>query len=178
MAQPVKKIALPSDLEGVRNGRIPARLLRPIEPAGRLHHLAADAWDAMRAAALADGIRPFKATSPADTYRPLEDQRRLFFARYTLNPIAGRPVAVWEGKTYCLLPRMAQAAVPGTSNHGWGLAVDVWGASGTRLEWLEENALRFGFSWEFRSGAEPWHIRYFRGDKVPPAVRAWKAGNP
>jgi LAS superfamily LD-carboxypeptidase LdcB len=174
VARPVRKVILPSDLEGVRNGQIPPRLLRPIAPTGRLHHLAADAWQAMRAAALADGVRPFKPTSSADTYRPLADQRRLFLARYTLNPLEGRPTVVWEGKTYYLLPRMAQAARPGTSNHGYGIAVDVWGSSGARLEWLEKNALRFGFSWEFRSGAEPWHIRYFRGDKVPPAVRRWK----
>ena len=178
MSRPVRKITLPSDLEGVRNGQLPPRLLRPVTPTGRLHHLAADAYHAMRAAALSDGIRPFKPTSAPDTYRPLADQRRLFLARYTLNPIAGRPVAVWEGKTYYLLPRVAQAAVPGRSNHGWGLAVDIWGASGLRLEWLEANALRYGFSWEFRSGAEPWHIRYFRGDKIPPAVRVWKAAQP
>jgi LAS superfamily LD-carboxypeptidase LdcB len=58
------------------------------------------------------------------------------------------------------------AAVPGTSNHGWGLACDVWnvGQNG-RLEWLLDNAKRFGFSWEVQS--EPWHIRYVLGDDLP-----------
>ena len=171
--RPVRKVVLPSDLVGIPNGKLPARLLREITPKGRLHHLAANAWEAMRATALADGIRPFRATSLGDTYRPLSQQTALFLTRYTLNPIEGRPSVVWEGKTYYLLPRVAQAARPGTSNHGWGLAIDIWGASGERLAWLEEHALDFGFSWEFRSGAEPWHIRYFRGDRVPARVKKW-----
>ena len=64
------------------------------------------------------------------------------------------------------LPGVASAACPGTSNHGWGLAVDIYavGAEG-RLEWLLDNAARFGWSWELQS--EPWHIRYVLGDTLP-----------
>jgi len=66
-------------------------------------------------------------------------------------------------------------AAPGTSNHNLGIAVDIWSASGKRLEWLLANALRFGWSWELQS--EPWHIRYVAGDNVPDAVKAWKQTN-
>lgn len=128
----------------------------------------------MRAAALADGIRPFKPTSRADTYRTYQEQVALFTSRYTMTPLPGRPSKVWDGRRWWLRPGMATAAVPGTSNHGLGLAVDIWSASGERLDWLEANALTYGFSWEFTSGAEPWHIRYYRGDDIPPAVAEWK----
>jgi LAS superfamily LD-carboxypeptidase LdcB len=128
----------------------------------------------MRAAALADGIRPFKPTSRADTYRTYQEQVALFTSRYTMTPLPGRPSKVWEGRRWWQKPNTAIAAVPGTSNHGLGIAVDIADASGDRLDWLEANALTYGFSWEFTSGAEPWHIRYYRGDDIPPAVADWK----
>lgn len=65
----------------------------------------------------------------------------------------------------------ALAAVPGTSNHGWGLAVDLCGgadAFGTPVyAWLAANAPAFGWvnpSWA-RPGAgreEPWHWEFAR----------------
>jgi LAS superfamily LD-carboxypeptidase LdcB len=63
----------------------------------------------------------------------------------------------------------ALAAWPGTSNHGWGLAVDLCGgvnSAGTaQWTWMNANAGRFGFvnpDWA-RSGAEkpePWHWEF------------------
>jgi LAS superfamily LD-carboxypeptidase LdcB len=63
----------------------------------------------------------------------------------------------------------ALAAVPGTSNHGWALAVDLCGGihiAGTpQWTWMTANAGRFGFvqpDWA-RPGAEkpePWHWEY------------------
>ncbi|GBE23218.1 D-alanyl-D-alanine carboxypeptidase [bacterium BMS3Bbin01] len=63
-------------------------------------------------------------------------------------------------------------AEPGTSLHGWGLAIDVWGAanvtlgcSSPELAWLFLNAPRFGWvnpDWARcgRLEAEPWHWEY------------------
>jgi cell wall-associated NlpC family hydrolase len=63
----------------------------------------------------------------------------------------------------------ALAAVPGTSNHGWALAVDLCGGiniAGTpQWTWMTANAGRFGFvqpDWA-RPGAEkpePWHWEF------------------
>jgi hypothetical protein len=39
------------------------------------------------------------------------------------------------------------------------------------LEWLLANADWFGFSWELQS--EPWHLRYYVGDRVPLKVQHW-----
>jgi LAS superfamily LD-carboxypeptidase LdcB len=66
-------------------------------------------------------------------------------------------------------------ATPATSNHGWGLAVDVWGANNGRLDWMLQNCDKYGFSWEIQS--EPWHIRYVCGDKLPQAVLDYEAKN-
>ncbi|WP_250447000.1 M15 family metallopeptidase [Actinotalea sp. C106] len=61
------------------------------------------------------------------------------------------------------------AAKPGTSNHGWGLAVDlgggvqVWGSA--QHNWMRANANNYGFfhpAWAQYDGSlpEPWHWEY------------------
>jgi LAS superfamily LD-carboxypeptidase LdcB len=60
------------------------------------------------------------------------------------------------------------AAVPGTSIHGWGRAVDLQDPTGKMTfdspgyRWLQANAWRFGFvhpAWAEPGGSapEPWH---------------------
>ncbi|WP_448614106.1 D-alanyl-D-alanine carboxypeptidase family protein [Modestobacter sp. URMC 112] len=65
----------------------------------------------------------------------------------------------------------AITAVPGTSNHGWGLAVDLCGginAFGTaQTAWMTAHAARYGWlhpDWAQASGSnpEPWHWEYGR----------------
>jgi len=61
------------------------------------------------------------------------------------------------------------AAVPGTSNHGWGVAVDL--CDGVQVfgspqhEWLKQHAMAYGWfhpSWAQPGGSkpEPWHWEY------------------
>jgi len=172
--RPVKPVRLPADLAKVRAGEVPPYLMRSIRPYGRLHWLAAQAWEAMRKQAHADGIRPFKPTSWGDTYRDSVTQEKGFLARYTLAPIKdSTSVRMYKGQKYYLKPGMAPMAVPGTSLHNWALAVDVSEATGQRLKWMEANCLSFGFCWEFRSGAEPWHIRYYVAESIPARVQQW-----
>jgi len=71
------------------------------------------------------------------------------------------------------------SALPGTSEHETGLAIDVSGSDGKcaaedcfagtpEAEWLEDNAHRFGFIIRYPKGKEsitgyqyePWHLRY------------------
>lgn len=169
---PVRKVVLPSDLKGAKNGKLSNKVLVAVG-SGHLHHRAAAAWVAMVAAAKKDGI-VLKPTSKHDLYRSYEIQHRTFLARYQLQNNGSKVTRVWEGKTWYLKKGYAPSAVPGTSNHGWGLAVDVAGASGPTLAWLKKNALKFGFSWEVRTGpnAEAWHIRYFLGDETPKILRS------
>ena len=79
---------------------------------------------------------------------------------------------------------LATAAVPGTSNHGLGIALDI--ALGTSpsnatsvtpatVNWLIANAHRYGFSAELQS--EQWHWRYVTGDAIPQSVVDFESPN-
>ena len=167
-------VKMPKDLKGIEPGKLPDSLLRPIKSGGKLHWLAANAWNAMVAKAKADGLE-LKPTSSGDLYRSYESQLAGFKQRYVLEPIAGTSTKSFEGKTWYLKKGMAMLATPGKSNHNLGLAVDVSSASEPkRLNWLIANVKEFGFSWEVVP-SEPWHLRFVAGDSVPEAVTAWKA---
>ena len=86
--------------------------------------------------------------------------------------VASRPDIEWPGyaeqvRLYGEKPELA--AVPGTSDHGWGLAVDLCGGVerfGTpQYAWMVANAGRFGFlhpGWADPGNGreEPWHWEY------------------
>ena len=173
----VLPIIMPTDLAGQKNGELNPALLRDIKaPAGKMHHLAATAWNSLQLAAYFDGIE----LKHVGAYRPLARQVAMFNERYSSTKTPRKPevTRTYQGKKWYLKPGMAPAGSPGTSNHGWGLAIDVASASGKRLEWLlgdgfmTSNALKYGFSWEVKDGAnaEAWHIRYIAGDTLPQAV--------
>jgi len=104
----------------------------------RLQPSAAAAYEAMVQAAKADGV----SWSITDSYRPYAAQVK---------------VAQEKG----LYSQGGLAARPGTSNHGWGTALDLGGGANSRgtkqNDWLMANASRFGFSTIAR---EPWHWEY------------------
>jgi hypothetical protein len=66
------------------------------------------------------------------------------------------------------------AAVPGTSEHGWGLAVDLCDGVETgvssRYQWLRANAAAYGWEnpdWALPGGGgphEPWHWEFVAGE--------------
>lgn len=60
------------------------------------------------------------------------------------------------------------AATPGTSVHGWGLAIDLCGSddTGATKRWLEANGSVWGWenpSWAKSQKWEPWHWEYVPG---------------
>lgn len=174
---PVLPIILPADLKNAKNGELNQDILREIKsPKGKMHRLAATAWNAMQLDAYFNGIE----LKQVGDYRSLARQEEMFKDRYQLTPTDRHPQVTrrYQNKTWYLKKGKAPSASPGTSNHGLGLAVDVADASGKRLEWLlgdgflTSNALKYGFSWEVREGpnAEAWHIRYVCGDNLPKSV--------
>jgi hypothetical protein len=180
MKLPITRLKLPAELGKVTNGNLPASLLVDCGiPGFKMSPRAAAAMKALVAAATAAGFK-VRATG---TYRSYEAQERLFRSRYTREFLPGRPSKLWEGKTWHQLPRTAEAATPGRSNHGLGLAVDfaetadsgsgVKSVSPAFVAWLVKNAARFGYSAELQS--EPWHWRYVAGDNVPAEVAAFHA---
>ena len=173
MAVPHKhKIVLPATLLHVTPGEMPINLLADVKPYGKLHLLAAQAWMAWRDRAFADGIKTFKPTSAADTYRSLATQTIAWNDRMQLVPIEGVKPRVYQGKNWYLKKGKAPIAQPGKSNHNLGLSVDISEASGERLAFMAETASLYGFTWELDS--EPWHVNYYVGDRVPALVQQWK----
>lgn len=188
MAFPVKPITRPAILAGLQNGRLPDSVL--VDTAGqdggplvRLVPPTARKWRALCAAARKAGYI-LKASGAADSYRPYSVQEAIFRQRYSTTRMAGSLGAkTWNGVVWYQKPGTATAAVPGTSNHGWGGAVDTGqeldgdpGAEsigGPAFFWLLANADRFGFSWELQS--EPWHLHDFSGDTIPKAVLDYEA---
>lgn len=163
----VDPVTYPSELAGQTNGRLAPGLLFPIV-GGWLLKNASISWTAMVNHARSDGI-DLSPTSSVDTYRPYTVQESVFRQRYKRIPWV-RGSRKWDsdfdGKAETWWHWYgASAAVPGTSNHGWGLAVDVASASGDRLRWLEQHTATYGWSWEIQS--EPWHLRYTLGDRLP-----------
>lgn len=167
----------PSELKGMANGKLPARLLKDCGIKGfKMSPTAARAMRALVAAATADGIQ-VRATG---TYRSYDRQVALFKSRYTTERLPGRPWKVWQGQTWWQKPKTAMAARPGTSNHGLGLAVDfaeerdgdlqVESVSPRFVRWLVKNAATYGFINEVGVTKEPWHWTYSTGNAIPQAV--------
>ena len=117
------------------NGRIPADALAPIGDGG--HRLAAPAAAAfldLRAAARRDGV----TIGVTDSYRSFDAQ----------VDVARRKGLYSQG---------GLAALPGTSQHGWGLAVDL-DLDARAQAWMRANAAGFGFVED--TPREPWHWAY------------------
>lgn len=124
---------------------------------------------------------PCPSGTLTDSYRPYDVQERIFLERYVLQATGGGAygdVRYWQGRRYVRRANTAAAAVPGTSNHGGGIAVDVadLGAFGsTRFAQLDALAGSHGWSnAEGRSVNEPWHWT-FTGAPAGRDVRAIQA---
>ena len=165
MIYKTKTIIKPADLAGKQNGQLPDNLLVAI-PGGRLHKNAVAGYNAMRAAAAKTGVT-LKPTSSADTYRLLAIQEQAFFTRYSTRPTTSTVTRTYRGQTYWLKKGYAPSATPGTSNHGWGLAIDIANASGKTFQWLVANANKYGFyigvGDSTNPNFEPWHWEYALG---------------
>lgn len=149
------------------NGQIPTNAMKQLSVGGYLLPAAANNFELWRAHATRDGYT-LTVTSAADAFRTYDIQERIFEDRYTATYLTGRPSKVWNGRRYYLKPGQATAAVPGTSNHGRGLAVDIknaGGFSGSFYKWMAQTGPLYGFSnTEGRSINEPWH---WVSDNIP-----------
>ena len=114
-------------------------MLTPVPP-GRLEKNAAAAWNA------GPGKAGCKLLGPNSGYRSY-----------------GSQVYYWNLYTS---GRGNLAARPGTSNHGWGRAVDL--AQPWMRTWINNNGARYGWR-KTEAPSEWWHINYVGGFKPPPS---------
>lgn len=145
------------------NGKLPNTLLTSIGGSHRLRHEAASAWNAV--VAEVKRVYGWTPTPSAGltSYRTVAEQEQLFRANYTTTN-TGLGYKIWNGVRWYRRPGSVDAAVPGTSNHGLGLAVDVAGLgsfTSTRFRQFSAVATRFNLSnAQGRSVNEYWHWVY------------------
>jgi len=129
------RLTPPAELVAFGNGRIPTERLESIGVGShKLYSPAAQAYRQMTADAAAQGVK----IGITDSYRTYDSQVEL----------AGRKGLYSQG---------GLAATPGTSNHGWGLAVDL-DLDATAQQWMRDNAASYGFVED--TPREPWHWAY------------------
>lgn len=207
---PIEPIVKPSDLAGATNGIIPADLLVDVGRRGsKMHHLAARGWRCLMWHFEQAGYRWDVASIDPRTYQrqcEMFDGRKYPGGRYlpqemwaTWEATGGKwgkrdngsiQQYAWQAqdRTYTeqwrRMSQYAMAAIPGTSPHGWALAVDL----ATQLdddepaEGITEDQVRFlmadnlalncGFAWS--TVQEPWHLQWYVGDALPAFVVAWE----
>ena len=98
-------------------------------------------------------------------YRSIKDQQELWDQRFEEYRSKGNS---WEEADRLT---SQEVAIPGTSEHHLGLAVDIGGTSKTH-RWLEEHSWEFGFIRRYPDEKleitgivyEPWHYRYLGMD--------------
>ena len=126
---------VPEELRRYGNGKIPDAALSSIGVGDfRLERKAAEAFTKMRVDAKAAGV----TIGVEDAYRTYAEQVDL-------------------AKRKGLFKNGGLAAVPGTSNHGWGLALDL-DLDTNALKWMRDNGYKYGFAED--TPREPWHWGY------------------
>lgn len=152
------------------NGKLSLSTLTRLSVGGYLTTAAANSFERLRLAGARDGVN-VTITSTADAYREYAIQERIFTERYLPTYTEYAPGKVdkryWQGRYWFRRAGTAAAAVPGTSNHGWAIAIDianVGGFNSTFYRWLSNNAPALGWSNdEGRSVGEAWHWTYKSG---------------
>lgn len=139
------------------NGQLPPSQLAPIAPNGHLCKPAAKSWNAFaRYCRVKHGVY----VQVTDSYRKLGKPG-------DLNRGVWSQWAAWE--KYQRGGNLA--ARPGTSNHGWGLAVDVPAQTQSAIaRWGGP----FGWSKQWSDApSEPWHFRWSAANAQRKVINQW-----
>lgn len=132
--------------ENILNGEPDKSHLKKLKyhPSEYLQPYAAKSFDMMEDHYYAVTGKKFKVS---DTYRTYESQWNIFDLEYCIKTGKSRKV-----NTNGSIP----VAKPGTSNHGFGEAVDMDPEGKT---WIEQNGLTYGWC-HGEAPEEPWHFTY------------------
>lgn len=140
------------------NGRLPDSALAPI-PGGRLRKDAAAAWNAMCKEAQELGMAVPMPDGADSTYRPYD--RQVYFKKY------------WCDRGAC-----QNAAEPGTSRHGWGIAVDCAEDAIHHAETIDRIGEKYGWSKKWSDAPwEPWHNTFKDSVRFPKWKPHYKLGS-
>lgn len=104
-----------------------------------------------------------------DATEALEAMNRAYRAAFGVNMSITSSYRTYEEQVRLKAEKPTLAAKPGTSNHGWGLAIDFGGGINTfgsaQHNWMRVNANTYGWfhpRWAQYDGSlpEPWHWEY------------------
>jgi hypothetical protein len=145
------------------NGKLPDSDLEALSTPGRLRSDAAASFER-----LLDDTGTTGTEGSAEAYRTYQQQEDIFTDRYQRSYCEYAPGKVdartWQGDTWYRKPGEAAAAVPGTSNHGWGTTVDFQNLGGYgSSSWERFADIAPGHGWSNKEGAsvdESWHWSY------------------
>jgi hypothetical protein len=151
---------VPPGTEPAQNGRLPDSALKTVTPDCRAATDVADPLIHLLYTAWLEGVPLMPETQ--SYVDPLPGPSRIESCYRTFE------MQVWWRDFYCFFGLCGYAAVPGTSIHGWGRAVDFEDDVGEltfnspAYHWLKANAWRWGFvhpAWAEPGGSapEPWH---------------------
>jgi lysozyme len=136
-------VTIPAAASGYQNGHFPRSALAPVQsgqtaPAYLLKGSVAASWNTMNLCATAQGVQLLPGPS---SYTPAATAYRSYAVQVILRRQLGR-----------------NAAIPGTSNHGLALAIDLRTLAMRR--WIDAHGAQFGWS-KITSDAswEWWHLR-------------------
>ena len=158
---PINGYNAPTKPAGVTNGNLPAATLSTYSASCQIWNTAFGSASAMTLAARKVGV----TLVLADCYRDYAGQ-------------------VYWRTWWCNVGKCGNAAVPGTSNHGWGKAIDFHDLSGglpttgAAYKWLKANAGRFGWNNPILTN-EAWHWEWvgdggtMAGYQVRPGLFSW-----
>lgn len=105
----------------------------------------------------------------ADAAAALSELNKAYVQAFGANIVVTDSYRSYEGQVQCQKTKGSLCAKPGTSNHGWGLAVDLGGginSFGTpQHQWMVANASKYGWthpSWAQQTGSKPeaWHWEF------------------
>lgn len=135
----------------------------------QLQRAAAESFSNLIAIAVADSGTNFQLY---DALRPLEEQEEIFFDRYRRTGWGTKRNSSdrWHDGAVWRKVKGANAAAPGWSNHGSGLAVDIH--PGPIQDVVKAKGPAWGWSWEEgRENGEDWHFVFVGGNRY--ANRGW-----
>src|SRR6185312_1861075 len=134
-----------------QNGKLDLKDLTRLSVGGYLTPAAANSFERWRVAASKAGVT-LTITSVADAYRVYAVQEAIFTDRYRTTYTEYAPGKVdkryWNGQYWFRRPGTAAAAIPGTSNHGWAIAIDIANVGGFNsafYRWLSETGPALGW---------------------------------
>lgn len=135
----------------------------------QLQKAAAESFSNLIAIAVADSNTNFELY---DALRPIEEQKSIFFDRYRKTSWGSKRNSsdrIYRGAIWRKV-KGANAASPGYSNHGSGLAIDLH--PGPIQEVFKAKGPEWGWSWEEgRDNREAWHFVFVGGNRY--ASRGW-----